>query len=116
MITAYLWGVGTPIILGYIGFGVYIMVRLWHGHSSEHWMSQYRSPFTRPPLPVRSWTVFLALWIPTPLLWPLTVSIGKLLYWRYRHVHNTAATRARATQIIGGAAASTRDGEPSTSR
>jgi hypothetical protein len=45
---------------------------------------------------LHSWTVFLALWIPTTLLWPLTVPIGKLLYWRYRHVHNAAATRTRA--------------------
>ncbi len=96
MIAAYLWGVATPIILGYIGFGIYIMVQLWSEHPSEHWKSQYRSPFTKSPLTVRSWTVFLALWIPTPLLWPVTVPIGKLLYWRYRHQHNTAAERGRA--------------------
>lgn len=45
--TTYLWRVATPIILSVIEFGIYIMVQNWDGHPSEHWMSQYRSPFTK---------------------------------------------------------------------
>ena len=94
MISAYLWGLATPIILVYVGFGVYIMIENWGSRPSDHWTAQYRSPFVEAPLPVRSWPVFLALWIPTPLLWPVTVLIGKLLYRRYRHRHNTGTARA----------------------
>lgn len=93
--TNYLLGLATPILLAYIGFGIFIMKENWGVHPSEHWISQYRSPYTDPPLFVRSWPVFLALWIPTPLLWPITMVIGKWLNWRYRHAHNTAAAAAR---------------------
>lgn len=100
MLAAYLWGVATPIFLAYVAFGSYIMVGLWSEHPSEHWRSQYRSPYTKPPLTVRSWAVFLTLWLPTPLLWPLTLTVGRLLYWRYRRAHNAAAARQRCmTQL-----------------
>lgn len=92
---AYLWGIATPLLVTYVGFGVYIMIALWSQRPSEHWRSQYRSPFTKPPLPVTSWPVFLSLWLPTPVLWPLTVPLGKSFFWRYRRAHNTAAGRAR---------------------
>lgn len=92
--TNYLLGVATPILFGYIGFGAFIMKEQWRQHPSEHWKAQYRNPYTKPPLLVRSWSAFLALWLPTPLLWPLTIPIGKLAFVRYRHAHNKAAERA----------------------
>jgi hypothetical protein len=64
MIAAYLLGVGTPIIPGYIGLGVYIMVQLWSQTPSAHWMSQYRSPFAKPPLPVTAYQALsFAIWL-----------------------------------------------------
>lgn len=96
---AYFWGIATPPLIAYVGFGVYVMIALWSQHPSEHWRSQYRSPFTDPPLPVTSWPVFLSLWLPTPVLWPLTVPLGRAFFSRYRRAHNAAAGRARTEAL-----------------
>lgn len=92
--TSYLWGVATPLLIAYVAFGIYIAAANWPYHPSEHWRHQYSSPYAKPPLPIRSWTVFLLLWIPTPVLWPLTVPLGKYFNYRYRNTHNKAARRA----------------------
>ncbi len=92
--TGYWWGVATVFLLIYLGFGFYVAAGLWPEHPSAHWRSQFRSPYAKAPLTVRSWAVFLLLWIPTPLLWPLTLPVGKFLYYRYRRAHNEGCARA----------------------
>ena len=94
MISAYLWGVATPILDGYLGFvsaftlrsktGVHDRLGIGRG-STAALLPRPRSRFAAGP-------AFLALGIPTPLFWPVTV----LIYRLYRHRHNTGAARAAA--------------------
>lgn len=91
---AYWVGVATPLLLAYIGFGVYVMREVWSEHPSEKRRQMYESPFVQPPIIARSWTVYLALWLACPIAWPLSLLAGKALYRGWRRRHNAASRRA----------------------
>ncbi len=101
---AYLWGVATPLLLAYVGFGTYVMVEDWAARPSPELRGQYTSPFVRPPLIARSWPVFLAVWLPMPVLWPLSVALGRLMNSRWRQAHNAAAKAHAQSQRTAGKA------------
>ncbi|MEB3023369.1 MULTISPECIES: hypothetical protein [Mycolicibacter] len=98
----YLWGVATPLLLAYLGFGIYVMVEDWAARPSPSLRSQHMSPFVKPPLITRSWPAFLALWLPMPVLWPLSVAVGRVINSRWREAHNAGA-RAHAAQRLNSA-------------
>lgn len=88
-------GMTVPFIVAYVGIGVWIMVENFSARPGSGWARQHRSPFVRSPLTSRSWVVFLALWLPTPVLWPIIAVLGRLDYWYFRRAHNRAAHAQR---------------------